>query len=72
MAGCGGGGRLLLPGIGGSRLTGLAVVGEDAMGVGRLRGAGEDGKPIVGCTVNRDEQMAELQYRSSFQVITNK
>lgn len=50
--GGGGGGRApLLPGMGGSRLTGLAVVGEEAMGVGKLRGAGEEGKPIVGCAV---------------------
>lgn len=51
--GGGGGGREeLLPGMGGSRLTGLDEFGEVAIGVGRP--LGEDGKP----TEHKSESIA--------------
>lgn len=64
----------MLPGMGGSRLTGLAEVGEDAPGVGRLRGgAGDEGRPEAGCAVGSDERMPVLQVdHDSVRVINEK
>ncbi len=78
MVACGGGGGgggggsvALLPGMGGSRLTGLEEVGEVAVGVGKLRGgAGDEGRPITGCAEDTSEQMSVLHERSSFQDMT--
>ena len=44
------------------------AVEEDAMGVGKLRGAGEDGRPIVGCTARVNERMAVLQTDHRFRI----
>ena len=71
--GGGGGSVALLPGMGGSRLTGLAVVGEEVTGVGRLLGgAGDAGRPMTGCAGCKGQQMAVLHGRWVFQNAMNK